>query len=180
MAKDGITLRLKPQQGKTQTITSKANMMTMMEVQGQSMSMSQTMEIKQSFNATKVTETQSDIETQVEAIKMSISQMGMKLEYDSEHPEKTSPMLAGRVAEMEKYLKDTYGICVYQEQVMLLSRLLADFTRGESDSLRKAMGKKQIDKMEELYGKFMKQGVAKLTQTENLPEDEVKQRLEKI
>ena len=81
---------------------------------------------------------------------------------------------------MEKYLKDTYGICVYQEQVMLLSRLLADFTRGESDSLRKAMGKKQIDKMEELYGKFMKQGVAKLTQTENLPEDEVKQRLEKI
>jgi hypothetical protein len=44
------------------------------------------------------------IETQLEAIKMSISQMGMKLEYDSEHPEKTSPMLAGQVAEMEKYL----------------------------------------------------------------------------
>ena len=81
---------------------------------------------------------------------------------------------------MEKYLKDTYGICVYQEQVMLLSRLLADFTRGQSDSLRKAMGKKQLDKMEELYGKFMKQGVAKLTQTENLPEEEVRKRLEKI
>ena len=45
---------------------------------------------------------------------------------------------------MEKYLKDTYGITVYQEQVMLLSRLLAGFTRGESDVLRKAMGKKQI------------------------------------
>src|SRR5574344_2364313 len=43
---------------------------------------------------------------------------------------------------MEKYLKDTYGITVYQEQVMLLSRLLANFTRGESDKLRKAMGKK--------------------------------------
>ena len=43
---------------------------------------------------------------------------------------------------MEKYLKDTYGITVYQEQVMLLSRQLADFTRGESDALRKAMGKK--------------------------------------
>ncbi|MDE6002039.1 MAG: DNA polymerase III subunit alpha, partial [Prevotella sp.] len=42
---------------------------------------------------------------------------------------------------MEKYLKDTYGITVYQEQVMLLSRQLADFTRGESDALRKAMGK---------------------------------------
>ncbi len=81
---------------------------------------------------------------------------------------------------MEKYLKDTYGICVYQEQVMLLSRELADFTRGESDTLRKAMGKKQLAKMEELYGKFMKQGVAKLTKTENLPEAEVKKRLEKI
>ena len=81
---------------------------------------------------------------------------------------------------MEKYLKDTYGICVYQEQVMLLSRELADFTRGESDTLRKAMGKKQLAKMEELYGKFMKQGVEKLTKTENLPEEEVKKRLEKI
>ena len=81
---------------------------------------------------------------------------------------------------MEKYLKDTYGICVYQEQVMLLSRELADFTRGESDTLRKAMGKKQLAKMEELYGKFMKQGVEKLTKTEGLPEDEVRKRLEKI
>ena len=81
---------------------------------------------------------------------------------------------------MEKYLKDTYGICVYQEQVMLLSRELANFTRGESDTLRKAMGKKQLAKMEELYGKFMKQGVEKLTKTENLPEEEVRKRLEKI
>ena len=45
---------------------------------------------------------------------------------------------------MEKYLKDTYGITVYQEQVMLLSRQLANFTRGESDALRKAMGKKKM------------------------------------
>lgn len=81
---------------------------------------------------------------------------------------------------MEKYLKDTYGICVYQEQVMLLSRELADFTRGESDTLRKAMGKKQLAKMEELYGKFMKQGVEKLTVTENLPQAEVESRLKKI
>ena len=55
---------------------------------------------------------------------------------------------------MEKYLKDTYGITVYQEQVMLLSRLLAGFTRGESDVLRKAMGKKQLSKMAELEVKF--------------------------
>lgn len=61
---------------------------------------------------------------------------------------------------MEKYLKDTYGITVYQEQVMLLSRLLANFTRGESDTLRKAMGKKLKDKMDHLKGKFMKGGQA--------------------
>lgn len=56
---------------------------------------------------------------------------------------------------MERYLKDTYGITVYQEQVMLLSRLLANFTRGQSDELRKAMGKKLIDKMNALKVKFM-------------------------
>ncbi|MBR0056668.1 MAG: DNA polymerase III subunit alpha [Kiritimatiellae bacterium] len=56
---------------------------------------------------------------------------------------------------MEKYLDTTYGICVYQEQVMLLSRRLAGFTRGQSDSLRKAMGKKQLDVMEELKVKFV-------------------------
>ena len=59
---------------------------------------------------------------------------------------------------MEKYLKDTYGITVYQEQVMLLSRLLADFTRGESDNLRKAMGKKLKDKLDHMKPKFIKQG----------------------
>lgn len=56
---------------------------------------------------------------------------------------------------MEKYLKETYGITVYQEQVMLLSRLLGGFTRGQSDTLRKAMGKKNIDLMNELKGKFV-------------------------
>ena len=59
---------------------------------------------------------------------------------------------------MEKYLKDTYGITVYQEQVMLLSRQLAGFTRGQSDTLRKAMGKKQIDKMNHLEGLFYEGG----------------------
>ncbi|MCD8193135.1 MAG: DNA polymerase III subunit alpha, partial [Tannerellaceae bacterium] len=59
---------------------------------------------------------------------------------------------------MERYLNDTYGITVYQEQVMLLSRLLANFTRGESDALRKAMGKKLIDKMNELKEKFINGG----------------------
>jgi DNA polymerase-3 subunit alpha len=59
---------------------------------------------------------------------------------------------------MEQYLNDTYGITVYQEQVMLLSRLLADFTRGQSDELRKAMGKKLIDKMNALKEKFLSGG----------------------
>ena len=59
---------------------------------------------------------------------------------------------------MEKYLKDTYGITVYQEQVMLLSREIADFTRGESDNLRKAMGKKLIDKLNHMYPKFVSGG----------------------
>lgn len=59
---------------------------------------------------------------------------------------------------MERYLSDTYGITVYQEQVMLLSRLLADFTRGQSDELRKAMGKKLIDKMNMLKDKFIAGG----------------------
>ena len=59
---------------------------------------------------------------------------------------------------METYLKDTYGITVYQEQVMLLSRQLANFTRGESDTLRKAMGKKLIDKLNHMYPKFVEGG----------------------
>jgi DNA polymerase-3 subunit alpha len=55
---------------------------------------------------------------------------------------------------MEPYLKDTYGITVYQEQVMLQSRALGGFTRGDSDSLRKAMGKKNKSMMDELKAKF--------------------------
>ncbi len=56
---------------------------------------------------------------------------------------------------MEKYLGETYGITVFQEQVMLLSRLLGGFTRGDSDTLRKAMGKKKIAEMDKLKVKFI-------------------------
>ena len=59
---------------------------------------------------------------------------------------------------MEKYLKDTYGITVYQEQVMLLSRQLADFTRGQSDALRKAMGKKKKAIVDAMKPKFIEGG----------------------
>ncbi|MCQ2608477.1 MAG: DNA polymerase III subunit alpha [Bacteroidales bacterium] len=81
---------------------------------------------------------------------------------------------------MDQYLKDTYGITVYQEQVMLLSRLIADFTRGQSDTLRKAMGKKQLAKMEELYGLFIKQGVPKQCKETGWSEEKVKDTLDHI
>ena len=62
--------------------------------------------------------------------------------------------------DMEEYLSDTYGVTVYQEQVMLLSQRLAGFTKGEADKLRKAMGKKQIAILNELKDKFMSGGMA--------------------
>ena len=62
--------------------------------------------------------------------------------------------------EMEENLQDTYGVTVYQEQVMLLSQKLAGFTKGEADKLRKAMGKKQIDILNSLKDKFMSGGMA--------------------
>ena len=72
------------------------------------------------------------------------------------------------IPEMQTYLEETYGITVYQEQVMLLSRLLADFTRGESDYLRKAMGKKLISEMAKLEEKFYEGGTKKGHQKEVL------------
>lgn len=62
------------------------------------------------------------------------------------------------IPEMGKYLDETYGITVYQEQVMLLSRMLAGFTRGQADTLRKAMGKKNIQTMNDLKTKFLQGG----------------------
>ncbi|CAM4023479.1 MULTISPECIES: DNA polymerase III subunit alpha [Flavobacterium] len=61
----------------------------------------------------------------------------------------------------EEYLGETYGITVYQEQVMLLSQSLADFTKGEADVLRKAMGKKQKDVLDKMKPKFVEQASAK-------------------
>jgi DNA polymerase-3 subunit alpha len=58
--------------------------------------------------------------------------------------------------EMEEYLKDTYGITIYQEQVMLLSQKLAGFSKGDADVLRKAMGKKQKDVLDKMKDKFIK------------------------
>lgn len=100
----GIKLKLQPQKGKTYTINVKNNSMNMMEVMGQPQNSTQSTEMRQTFTIKEVTGTQSIIETELEAFKLNISQMGMKLQYDSEHPEKTSPMLASQTSEMEKNL----------------------------------------------------------------------------
>jgi DNA polymerase-3 subunit alpha len=65
------------------------------------------------------------------------------------------------VPEMEEYLKDTYGITVYQEQVMLLSQKLAGFTKGEADVLRKAMGKKDRATLDKMKSRFIEGTTAK-------------------
>ncbi|RZW43333.1 MAG: DNA polymerase III subunit alpha, partial [Flavobacteriaceae bacterium] len=70
--------------------------------------------------------------------------------------------------EMEEYLKETYGITVYQEQVMLLSQKLAGFTKGEADVLRKAMGKKQKAVLDKMKPKFISQAVEKGLDAEKL------------
>ena len=70
--------------------------------------------------------------------------------------------------ETEEYLKETYGITVYQEQVMLLSQKLADFTKGEADVLRKAMGKKQKAVLDKMKPKFISQAAAKGIDEEKL------------
>ena len=70
--------------------------------------------------------------------------------------------------DMEEYLKETYGITVYQEQVMLLSQKLAGFTKGEADMLRKAMGKKLVALLAQLKPKFIGGGEAKGHPTEVL------------
>ncbi len=70
--------------------------------------------------------------------------------------------------EMEEYLKDTYGITVYQEQVMLLSQKIGDFSKGEADILRKAMGKKQKDVLDKMKPKFLKNSNKKGFKTEKV------------
>ncbi len=70
--------------------------------------------------------------------------------------------------DMKEYLEETYGITVYQEQVMLLSQKIAGFTKGEADVLRKAMGKKQKDVLDKMKPKFVEQAASKGHDTEKL------------
>ena len=105
MAKDSVTLRLHPVQGKTYTISTKATTMNLMEVLGQTINSTQTMETTQTFTVKETNDKQTTVDTQIDNMKMSVSQMGMKFEYDSDHPEKTSPMIADQTKELEKTIK---------------------------------------------------------------------------
>ena len=107
-AQKEVTVRLNPKVGVTYTTTIKNTMMNLMEVQGQSMTMTQSMETKSSFTAKNVSDKEIVIEGQNDALKVTISQMGMVLTYDSEHPEKTSPMLADQADELASALHKPY------------------------------------------------------------------------
>ena len=100
----GVILRLCPQQGKTYVVNTKNTTVNVMKIQGQTINSTQIMEIRQSFSATETSEKKNVFDTEIEAIKMSVSQMGMNLVYDSDNPQNTSPMLAGQTGEFENAL----------------------------------------------------------------------------
>lgn len=108
MAKDSVKLRLNPQKGKTYTITYKNIATNTMEVQGQTMNQSMEIEMRQTFTANEVSDAQSVFETQIDAMRMSTSVMGMKIEYDSEHPENNSPLFGDLGSELKKPQTVTY------------------------------------------------------------------------
>lgn len=105
-----VTLRLQPKQGETHTIVTKANMTSKVDIGSATMNMSQVMETKQSFTTKSVSSQQCVIENQIDAIKMSISQMGMKYVIDTEHPEKTDPMLKDQAEAIQDQLKKPVAI----------------------------------------------------------------------
>lgn len=109
-AGDGVTLRLHPQKDKVYTITSKTTQTTTMKVQNQTMRSINSVEGRQSFNVKETSADQIVIETQIEAVKMEVTTMGMTLKYDSEHPETNSPMLAGQTNEIDNILNKPTSI----------------------------------------------------------------------
>jgi hypothetical protein len=106
----GVTLRLRPQKDKVYVIKSKTTQTNTMKFQGQSMSSTQTIETTQSMTAKEVSDTKNMFETQIDALKLNISQMGMNMQYDSDNPQNTSPMIAGQVSEFEKNIKKPVSV----------------------------------------------------------------------
>ena len=107
-AKDSVMLRLKPKKGETYTVSNKTSLMNLMEIQGQSMSSTQVTETRSSVTVKDLNENDVILEGATEAMKLTVSQMGMVLTYDSEHPEKTSPMIADQVSELSSSLNQPF------------------------------------------------------------------------
>jgi hypothetical protein len=107
-AQKEVTVRLNPKTGVTHNAIIKNTMMNLMDFQGQSITMTQSMETKCSFSAKSVSDKEITIEGQNDALKVNISQMGMVLTYDSEHPEKTSPLIADQADELGSALNKPY------------------------------------------------------------------------
>lgn len=101
----GITLRLNPTKGKTYVIDSKTNQTTTMKIQGHAMNSIQKMDMKQSFSAKEVSNNSITLSTQIDAIKMSVTTMGVTLNYDSENPQNNSPMIANQAQEFDAIIK---------------------------------------------------------------------------
>lgn len=99
-----VTLRLRPTKGKTYVINSKSTQTSIMNVQGQTVRSTQTIEGRQTFKATETSATTNEFETQINAMKFVISAMGMTFTYDSEHPEDNSPLIAEQAAAVEQFL----------------------------------------------------------------------------
>lgn len=101
----GITLRLSPTKGKTYVIDTKTNQTTTMKIQGHSMNSIQRVEMKQTFSAKEVSNNSITLNTQIDAIKMAVTTMGMTLNYDSENPQSISPMIADQAQEFDAIIK---------------------------------------------------------------------------
>ena len=164
-AKEAITLRLHPEQGKTYTINAKMSTMTLMDIQGQMMTMNQSMETKQTFTAKEVTSLQCILESQLDAMKLTISQMGIKLTYDSENPKNTSPMLAGQIDELSQGLKkpftqsfDAFGQVINDSTDISLNQLagviinlpIDPITEGSTWTSKKELGTNGMETIVEI------------------------------
>lgn len=101
----GVTLRLNPTKGQAYVINSKTNQTTTMKIQGRSMSSIQNVETHQTFSAKEVSQNNIVFETQIEAIKMSVTTMGMTLKYDSDNPQNNSPMIAEQAKKYDAVIK---------------------------------------------------------------------------
>ena len=99
---DSVTLRVNVKKGQTFTMKGKTNQLMTINAQGMNMSVPQTVEMRQSISIDEVNDDQFTTSSAIEACKVTLTQMGTKLTYDSEHPENNSPMLAGQTGEIDK------------------------------------------------------------------------------